>query len=162
MIIKKELLNKGIKIPAYFDNAPVFKCPYSEVEGFTIECCDYQSEDVDYTTCCYNRSNCKFKQGYKKNLEDSETLKRLNKTLNCRLPFGRHKGETIQELLNNDIDYLYWLLGIDLFGYLADSLLLCSWMIIAEKRNKPDIMVNDWGNIQDFFYGHATDYPEYY
>lgn len=164
MIITKGLLNnKETRELIYFNEAPVFKCPYAEIDTFYIKCKDYNSEGVNYKTCCYNRDNCKFKQEYKKTPADLKALKKLNKALKCTLPFGKMKGKSIQEVLENNPSYLYWLMGIDSYGYLASSLLTCSWIALAEEYNRPSISLGSWGSPdENYGYGHWDDYPEYF
>lgn len=164
MIVAKELLRKQeTRELVYFDDIPVFKCPYVEIDGLCVNCTDYTSEDVSYNTYCYNRGDCKFKNTYNKTPQDLKVIKNISESLKYVLPFGKMRGKTIQEVLDNSPGYLRWLLGVETYGRLANSLLLCSWSIIAKDNNKPCVPLVGWGSSdENYGYGHWDDYPQYY
>lgn len=164
MIVSRELLNKKESREfIYFDNVPVFKCPHSKIDSFCVKCTDYTCKDVNYKTYCYNRNNCEFKQNYHKTPKDINILHNISSALKCVLPFGKMKGKTIEEALDSNPGYLRWLMGVETYGQLASSLLLCSWIIVAEDRNKPCISFSSWGSSdENYGYGYWDDYPEYF
>lgn len=121
------------------DGCTVDKCKYAKREGLQVYCNDYCSEGVNYKTLCGDRKNCSFKNSFVPNDEDKKLLTQLNRALKCKIPFGKYKGKTIEELLESDVSYLHWLLGKDTTGFLFDSLCLCAFIICYKYYRLPKV-----------------------
>lgn len=54
------------------------------------------------------------------------------------LQFGKYKGKTLGELLETDVNYLYWLCQKPLYGYLYQSMLTLGEDIVKERRRQKE------------------------
>lgn len=120
------------------DGCTVHKCKYAKRDGLQIYCNDC-SEGVNYKTLCGDRKNCSFKNSFVPDEEDEKLLTQLDSALKCKIPFGKYKDKTIEDLLESNVSYLHWLLGIDTTRFLFESLCLCAFIICYKYYRLPKV-----------------------
>ena len=150
------------------------------IQGTNIASCTSKWIDHDGTILCRECNDSCYllrKEGKCPNCvlrdvnEHTDVFEKYMKAVTLQLPFGKHRGKSLEQLLNDPANakYLKWLLGKPLYGELKDNLQFIAFDIVNAveyyetiNERKDNYLSSETYSGENYGYGHWDDYPEYF